>query len=150
MNVRALLTGLLLVASFPLFASDKLPATTNNNDSCDIGVYPAATLLLPYFEVDTAAVQGTSATTLFTITNTSRHPQIAHVTIWTDWAFPVLGFNIFLTGYDVQGINLYDVIVRGIIVPGAPSGTSIKTVPGSPQPFGSTSGATPLSNTSNP
>jgi hypothetical protein len=128
------------------------PATTNNNDSCDIGVTPAATLLLPYFEVDTAASQGTGSTTLFTITNTSRYPQIAHVTVWTDWSYPVLDFNLFLTGYDVQGINLFDVIVRGVIVPvtsGTP-GTSITTVPGSPQPAGSTAGATPLSNTSNP
>src|SRR5438874_12748788 len=128
------------------------PATTNNADSCDIGVTPAATLLLPYFEVDTAAAQGTGATTLFTITNTSRYPQIAHVTVWTDWSYPVLDFNLFLTGYDVQGINMFDVIVRGIIVPvtsGTP-GTSITTVPGSPQPAGSTAGATPLSNTSNP
>src|SRR5258705_2495956 len=89
------------------------PATTNNSDSCDIGVTPAATLLLPYFEVDTAAAQGAGATTLFTITNTSRYPQIAHVTVWTDWSFPVLDFNIFLTGYDVQGINLFDVIMLG-------------------------------------
>ena len=28
------------------------PTTTDNDDSCDIGVAPAATLLLPYFEVD--------------------------------------------------------------------------------------------------
>ena len=38
------------------------PATTNNADSCDIGVTPAATLLLPYFEVDTAAAQGAGST----------------------------------------------------------------------------------------
>src|SRR5437016_7515386 len=118
------------------------PATTNNDDSCDIGVTPAATLLLPYFEVDTAAAQGSGATALFTITNTSRYPQIAHVTIWTDWAFPVLTFNVFLTGYDVQTINLYDVIVRGVIVP---SGAA--TTPG--QPAGS-SGAAPFDNTANP
>src|SRR5256885_7857684 len=104
------------------------PATTNNADSCDIGVTPAATLLLPYFEVDTAAAQGAGSTTLFTITNTSRYPQIAHVTVWTDWSYPVLDFNIFLTGYDVQPINLYDVIVRGIVAP--PSGTTSATVPG--------------------
>lgn len=121
--------------------------TTDNAASCDIGVTPAATLLLPYFEVDTAAASGAGATTLFTITNTSRYPQIAHVTVWTDWSFPVLDFNVFLTGYDVQGINLYDVIVRGTV---AGSGTSVTTTPGSPQPSGSTTGATPLSNTSNP
>src|SRR5947199_1958141 len=124
------------------------PTTTNNDDSCDIGVAPAATLLLPYFEVDPTSARTT--TTLFTITNVSRFPQIAHVTIWTDFSFPVLDFNIYLTGYDVQGINLFDVIVRGLIVPVTPPGTSITTVPGSPQPAGSTTGATPLSNTSNP
>src|SRR3984893_12846406 len=101
------------------------PATTNNNDSCDIGVTPAATLLLPYFEVETTS---RSTNTLFTITNTSRFPQIAHVVLWTDWSFPVLDFNIFLTGYDVQPINLYDVIVRGIVAP--PSGTTSATTPG--------------------
>ncbi|HXA19727.1 MAG TPA: hypothetical protein VN380_22275, partial [Thermoanaerobaculia bacterium] len=52
----------------------------------------------------------------------------AHVTLWTDWAFPVLSFNLFLTGYDVQAVNLYDVIVRGVIAP--PSGTSPATTPG--------------------
>src|SRR5207244_2479908 len=83
--------------------------------------------------------------TLFTITNTSRYPQIANVTLWTDWAYPVLAFNIFLTGYDVQGINLYDVIVRGLVVP-----TGINPLPGEPRPTGSTAGATPVSNTANP
>src|SRR6185503_3304313 len=126
------------------------PATTNNADSCDIGVTPAATLLLPYFEVDTAAAQGAGATTLFTITNTSRYPQIAHVTVWTDWSFPVLDFNIFLTGYDVQGINLFDIIVRGIIAQATPFGTSITTVPGTatgvtPTPISRARSATPTS-----
>src|SRR4051794_27329447 len=101
------------------------PTTTHNDDSCDIGVAPAATLLLPYFEVD---FTNRTQNTLFTITNVSRFPQIAHVTVWTDWSFPVLDFNIFLTGYDVQPINLYDVIVRGIVAP--PSGTTSATVPG--------------------
>jgi hypothetical protein len=90
---------------------------TSNANTCDIGVTPAATLLLPYFEVDTAAPVGKGATTLFTITNTSRFPQIVHVTLWTDWAFPVVGFNILLTGYDVHGINLYDVIKYGLLTP---------------------------------
>ena len=131
----------------PLISASGAPGiggTTDNGASCDIGVTPAATLLLPYFEVDTAATSGAGATTLFTITNTSRYPQIAHVTVWTDWSFPVLDFNIFLTGYDVQGINLYDVIVRGTV---AGSGTSVTTTPGVAS---GTTGATPLNNTSNP
>ncbi len=46
------------------------PTTTNNDDTCDISVAPAATLLLPYFEVETAAVAN-ARSTLFTITNVS-------------------------------------------------------------------------------
>ena len=91
-----------------------------NNDSCDIGTYPAATLLLPYFEVDLSSAR--NETTLFSITNVSATPQIASVTIWTDWGFPVISFPVFLTGYDVQPINLYDIIGRGLIAP--PNGTS--------------------------
>lgn len=91
------------------------PATTNNDDTCDIAVAPAATLLLPYFEVDFRTASTDAVNTIFTITNTSNIPQIAHVTVWTDWSFPVLDFNIFLTGYDVQGVNLIDLIGRGII-----------------------------------
>ena len=106
------------------------PTTTNNDDSCDISTAPAATLLLPYFEVDFNAPQTTAQTTLFTITNVTQIPQIAHVTIWTDWSFPVLDFNIFLTGYDVQAINLYDILgSRGTIAPA--SGTSNQTDEGS-------------------
>jgi hypothetical protein len=113
--------GLVANATFPTGQ----PATTDNDDSCDIGVTPAATLLLPYFQVDLANAAG--ETTLFTVTNVSQLPQIAHVTIWTDRSFPVLDFNIFLTGYDVQSINLFDVISRGLI---APPGTSSDTLEG--------------------
>lgn len=93
------------------------PATTNNDDSCDIAVTPAATLLLPYFEVDFNAPNTEGVNTIFTLTNTSPEPQIAHITIWTDWSYPVIDFNIFLTGYDVQGVSLYDIIGRGQIPP---------------------------------
>jgi len=107
-------------------------STTNNDDSCDIGTYPAATLLLPYFEVETA---NRGVDTFFTVTNVSRNPQIAHVTIWTDWSFPVLTFNLFLTGYDVQSISLFDIVVNGIIAPTNASltagGTSSDVTPGS-------------------
>lgn len=99
------------------------PTTTDNDDTCDISTAPAATLLLPYFEVDLSNAQGTN--TLWTVTNVSNLPQIAHVTIWTDRSFPVLDFNIFLTGYDVQSISMFDIIANGIIAP--PNGTSSDT-----------------------
>jgi hypothetical protein len=104
------------------------PATTNNADSCDIGPYPAATLLLPYFEVDVTSPQSVARTTLFTVANVSEHARIADVTLWTDFGYPILTFPIFLTGYDLQAINLYDVLVRGTLA--APGGTSSLTRPG--------------------
>ncbi|HEY3054696.1 MAG TPA: hypothetical protein VGK31_02060, partial [Thermoanaerobaculia bacterium] len=110
-----------MICAVLMFVTPLTAATINNDDSCDIGTYPAATLLLPYFEVDLRAA-GVGRTTVFSITNVSPSPQIARVTIWSDWAFPVVTFNIFLTGYDVQPISLYDVLARGVIAP--PMGTS--------------------------
>jgi hypothetical protein len=102
------------VAANATFATGS-PATTNNDDSCDIGVAPAATLLLPYFEVDLDSRAGEQTT--FAITNVSAVEQVAHITLWTDYSFPVIDFNVYLTGYDVQTINLYDVIALGQIAP---------------------------------
>ena len=120
------------------------PTSTNNDDTCDIGVAPAATLLLPYFEVDFNAPATSARTTLFTITNVSPYPQIAHLVIWTDWSFPAADFNIFLTGYDVQSINLYDLFSRGVL--GANTGTSIDEEEGE----STHAAANPFANTSNP
>jgi hypothetical protein len=106
-----------------LSASLSLPAATrHNDDSCDVAVLPAATLLLPWFGVDFNAPQTVARTTIFTVVNTSQRPQIARVTIWTDWAWPVVSFNLFLTGYDAQGVSLYDIIARGTL-PATSSGT---------------------------
>lgn len=104
------------------------PTTTNNDDSCDISVMPAATLLLPYFKVDINAPVAIAETTVFTIINTTELPQIARVTIWTDVGYPLFAFNIFLTGYDVQAINMYDVVGRGVMAP--ERGTSTASTPG--------------------
>ncbi len=129
----------LLLLALPLAGQ-----SINNNQSCDIAVTPAATLLLPYFEVDVNAPVGTGETTLFTVTNTSRYPQIGRVTLWTDQAFPVLTFHLFLTGYDVQSINMFDVVVRGIVAHGA----GVHTAQGSP--VNTPGGALPFDNAANP
>src|SRR5688572_19756977 len=73
---------------------------------------PAATLLLPYFEVDLNSTNG--VTTLFSINNASAAAALAHVTVWTDLSVPVLDFDVYLTGYDVQTINMRD-ILNGIL-----------------------------------
>ncbi|HEV7764261.1 MAG TPA: hypothetical protein VGQ76_04605 [Thermoanaerobaculia bacterium] len=44
----------------------------------------------------------------------TRTAQVARVTLWTDFSYPVYSFNIYLTGYDLQTINLYDVFLGTI------------------------------------
>ena len=78
---------------------------------CTIDAVPAATLLLPYFEVDLSNPNG--LTTLFSINNASATAVLAHVVIRSDLSVEVLDFNVYLTGYDVQTINLRDIIVNG-------------------------------------
>ena len=82
---------------------------------CTMDAVPAASLLLPYFEVDLDAAEGTGINTLFSINNASAAPAIAHVTVWTDWSIPVLDFDVYLTGYDMQSINMYNILANGRI-----------------------------------
>lgn len=77
-------------------------------DICAIDDVPAATLLVPYFEVDLNSTDG--VTTLFEINNASAVSQIAHVVVWTDLSVPVLDFNVYLTGYDIVPINMRDIV----------------------------------------
>lgn len=90
-----------LALSLPLLAA---PATA---DLCAADAVPAATLLLPYFELDPTDPNG--VTTVFSINNVAPEAALAHVTLWTDWAVPTLYFDVYLTGYDVQTINLRDI-----------------------------------------
>ncbi len=78
---------------------------------CTIDAVPAATLLLPYFEV---GLDGSSdVDTLFSINNASAVPTVAHVTLWGDWSLPTIDFDIFLTGYDVETVSLRNVFLNG-------------------------------------
>ncbi len=74
---------------------------------------PASTLLLPYFEVDLD--NPTGVTTLFSVNNASASATLAHVTVWSTWSIPVIDWDIYLTGYDVQTINLRDIFIQGIL-----------------------------------
>jgi hypothetical protein len=100
--VRSLLFALLLLLPLARPAAALI---------CTIDEVPAATLLLPYFEVDLDNLWGSK--TLFSINNASATAVLAHVVIWSDLSVPVLDFNVYLTGYDVQSINLRDIIADG-------------------------------------
>ena len=65
---------------------------------------PAATLLLPYFEVDVAGNQ--VGTVMFTVHNVSPNPHVAHVTLWTDAGIPTYAFDMYLAGNDVIDVDL--------------------------------------------
>src|SRR5579885_2743866 len=79
---------------------------------CTVDDVPGATLLLPYFEVDLSNQNG--VTTLFSINNASATAVLAHVVVWSDLSVPVLDFNVYLTGYDVQSINMRDIIAGNL------------------------------------
>jgi len=81
---------------------------------------PAATLLVPYFEVDLDNDNG--VTTLFSINNASATAVLAHVTVWSDLSVHVFDFMVYLTGYDVVTLNLRDIIVNGVVPTTASAG----------------------------
>jgi len=89
-----------------------LGAGSAKAELCSTDVVPAATLLLPYFEVD--LVNQDCVNTLFSVNNAREDATLAHVTLWTDWSQPTVDFDIFLTGYDVVTINLRDVFLGNI------------------------------------
>lgn len=103
---------------------------------------PAATLLLPYFAVDLnpgnpLEIDTSGINTLFSVNNAGTTPiwppgrrgdfpplqggaeapiaVLAHVVLWSDLSVPVLDFNVYLTSYDVQTINLRDILVHGVL-----------------------------------
>ena len=79
---------------------------------CAFDPVPAATLLFPFvpYNYDNAP---SGTTTRFSVTNVSADAQIVHVTIWTDYSVAVLDFNILLTGYDTQMLNIRDILRDG-------------------------------------
>ena len=74
---------------------------------------PAATLLLPYFEVALGKKPGgkqKGVNTVFSVGNAEAFATVARVTLWSDVGIPVAAFDLYLTGYDVQVVDLYEVL----------------------------------------
>ena len=88
-------------------------------DLCTIDAVPAATLLLPYFEVGLNSIEddpvqsARQVDTFFSVNNASAAPTVAHVVLWGDWSLPSIDFDIFLTGYDIETVSLSDVFNNG-------------------------------------
>lgn len=83
---------------------------------CVIDAVPAATLLIPYFEVDFRNQHKSKLErTKITIVNLDAAPTLAHVILWTDLSVPTFNFDIFLTGYDVQEFDVDRLFFDGVI-----------------------------------
>lgn len=96
------LGAILVVASAPAVAN-----------FCAYDAAPAASLLFPFVAIDYAEESQSGINTIISITNLSHRAHLTKVTIWTDYGFPVIAFTVALTGYDVQTIDIREILVRG-------------------------------------
>lgn len=97
--------GLVLLGLVSLLA---LPASA----TCGVGNQPGSTLLFPYFEVDLTSDSGLTA--LISLNNESNSSTLTRVVVWTNWAIPVLAFDVYLSPRDVQTMNVRD-LLNGIL-----------------------------------
>jgi hypothetical protein len=118
-------------------------------DDCRVAQRPAATLLVPWFGVDLQSPNG--MTTVLTVTNADSRSHLVNVTLWTDWAIPALSFPVYLTGFDMQRIDLRDVLVGGelprtgsAVSPAGELSESGTSFPGCPSVLGGTLATQPL------
>jgi len=117
-----------LVAGPPT-AHAQIVTTAPTNSIQTVPDTASATLLIPYFEVNLSSPTGMN--TVFTINNAGavnffsinggtpianqNGPTaiLAHVTIWSDLGVPVFNFNVYLTGFDVETIDLRQILTTG-------------------------------------
>ena len=113
---KTFVTCMVLVALFAI-------AGSAGAITCTVDQRPAATLLVPWFQVTfnpdgspqtTTTTNGTSLVpaldTLVTIGNASSAPTIAHVSVFNERSFLVLDFNVALTGFDIQAMSMAAVL----------------------------------------
>ncbi len=93
----------LVIAMAALVAAPQTHAAIGTIDNV-----PAATLLFPYFEVDLSNANGRS--TVVSVSNSSATAMMVNATIWTNVGVPVHNFNMYLTGFDTQSIDLRSVL----------------------------------------
>jgi hypothetical protein len=96
-----------------LAAALLIGATAAEAELCHRDDRPAATLLLPYFEVDLSA--GGGADTLLSVTNVRGEPVDVRAVLWTDLGLPTVGFSFQLRGWQVQPISLRAAFATGFV-----------------------------------
>jgi hypothetical protein len=106
---KTLMTCLAIVAVFAV-ASSAVAIT------CTVDQHPAATLLVPYFQVSytpdgTLISSGPGARdVIVTFGNASTAPMIAHVSVFTRESALALDFDVALTGFDLQSFRMSDIL----------------------------------------
>ncbi len=107
---KALMTCLAVTALFAI-------ASSATAITCTLDQRPAATLLVPYFQVSIDPITGgivssggLARDTIVTIVNASAAPMIAHVNVYNRFSEIKLDFNVALSGFDVQAMRMADII----------------------------------------
>ena len=121
---KALIACLAIAAVFAI--ANPASAVTCTSDQ-----HPAATLLVPYFQVSydtTGALVSTgpgARDTIVTIANASAAPMVAHVSVFDRNSVFLLDFNVALTGFDVQAMRMSDIIAGTLPSAGATVGGGV-------------------------
>jgi hypothetical protein len=76
------------------------------------GAPPDKALLLPYFET---GGEFSTKSTLLSVTNPSNVPAEVSVTVYSNWAIPVLTVPFHLSGHATQTMNLRDWFIYGAL-----------------------------------
>jgi uncharacterized repeat protein (TIGR01451 family) len=84
---------------------------------------PAATLLVPYFQVDLDACGASGATTELTVSNTSAASVVAHLTLWTDLSVPVLNFDLHVPASSSVPVDVGALLCQGSLPQTSPPTT---------------------------
>ena len=93
------------ICAFLFLLLANLPARATN---CTADVSPAATLLLPYFEVDPDHANGIDTT--FSIQNVAATGVLTKVELWSDLAVPAGGFMMYLQPRQRRTVDLRNVL----------------------------------------
>ncbi len=107
----------------PDFTTGQIEQTTASFEvvapvQCGLVDAPAATLLLPYFEVDLENPGGRS--TLFSVGNVEPEPVLAHAVVWTNWGNPAFSFDFFVPANGLVTFNLRQVLLGQLPVTSPP------------------------------